>query len=91
VVTTWTKNQKQGNFTPVFGFVLISGGRGRIRTHDLLIRSQSLYPTELRARIAVLTERLGVYGSFDSVAPKGGFDKSVAQPVVERSIGREFS
>lgn len=26
------------------------GGRGRIRTHDLLIRSQSLYPTELRAQ-----------------------------------------
>lgn len=27
------------------------GGRGRIRTHDLLIRSQSLYPTELRAPV----------------------------------------
>ncbi len=28
----------------------ISGAPGRIRTHDLLIRSQTLYPTELPAR-----------------------------------------
>lgn len=31
-----------------------NGGRGRIRTHDLLIRSQSLYPTELRALTALV-------------------------------------
>ena len=28
------------------------GGPGKIRTPDLLIRSQALYPTELRARMA---------------------------------------
>ncbi len=30
------------------GFI---GAPGRIRTHDPLVRSQVLYPTELRARI----------------------------------------
>jgi hypothetical protein len=29
---------------------LIIGAPGRIRTHDPLVRSQVLYPTELRAR-----------------------------------------
>ena len=30
------------------------GAPGRIRTSDLLVRSQALYPAELRAHIAVL-------------------------------------
>ena len=30
------------------------GALKRIRTHDLLVRSQTLYPTELPAQIAVL-------------------------------------
>ncbi len=29
---------------------IVSGAPGRIRTHDPLVRSQVLYPTELRAR-----------------------------------------
>ncbi len=29
----------------------LSGAPGEIRTHDLLIRSQTLYPAELRAHI----------------------------------------
>ena len=31
-----------------------NGGPGRIRTCDLLIRSQTLYPTELRSRYCLL-------------------------------------
>jgi hypothetical protein len=31
-----------------------SGAPGRIRTSDLLVRSQALYPAELRAHIALL-------------------------------------
>ncbi len=30
-------------------FFIVSGAPGRIRTHDPLVRSQVLYPTELRA------------------------------------------
>lgn len=39
----------------IYGGVLgggdLNGALGRIRTPDLLIRSQTLYPAELRARI----------------------------------------
>src|SRR4030095_4024672 len=40
--------------------LLINGAPGKTRTCDLLIRSQTLYPTELRARkdLAVLSERV---------------------------------
>ena len=31
--------------------LLISGAPGEIRTPDLLVRSQALYPTELRAHL----------------------------------------
>jgi hypothetical protein len=33
------------------GNLKITGARGRARTCDLLIRSQTLYPTELRAHL----------------------------------------
>ena len=36
---------------PLSGPVLFNGALGRIRTPDLLIRSQTLYPAELRARM----------------------------------------
>ena len=31
-------------------YIFAYGAPGEIRTHDLLIRSQTLYPTELRAQ-----------------------------------------
>ena len=34
---------------PVVALCLVLGAPGRIRTHDPLVRSQVLYPTELRA------------------------------------------
>ena len=37
-----------------FGYALNGTAEG-IRTPDLLVRSQSLYPTELQAHIALLT------------------------------------
>ena len=33
-------------------FFFLSGAPGRIRTHDPLVRSQVLYPTELLAHIS---------------------------------------
>src|SRR5262249_3063260 len=42
--------------TVLVSFLGLNGAPGRIRTSDLLIRSQSLYPTELRARIAKKAE-----------------------------------
>ena len=39
----------QGNLV-VFLFFEVNGGPGATRTPDLLIRSQMLYPTELRVR-----------------------------------------
>ncbi len=35
----------------VFKIVTVNGAPGRIRTSGLLIRSQSLYPAELRAHM----------------------------------------
>ena len=35
------------------GYQRSSGAPGRIRTSDLLVRSQALYPAELRAHIAM--------------------------------------
>ncbi len=43
------RGQKMSRFRRVF-----SGALGRTRTCDLLIRSQTLYPAELRARAAGL-------------------------------------
>jgi hypothetical protein len=49
------------NYEPVAEFnpnFVVCGGKngapGRIRTSDLLVRSQALYPAELRAHIALL-------------------------------------
>ncbi len=40
---------------PQEGAYLFIGAPGEIRTPDLLVRSQPLYPTELRARETVVT------------------------------------
>ena len=36
------------------------GALGRIRTYDLLVRSQTLYPAELRARVSEIQDNLSV-------------------------------
>ena len=38
---------------------IIIGAPGRIRTHDPLVRSQVLYPTELRALKLVIARKIG--------------------------------
>ncbi len=38
-------------FYLIFNDFYVGGAPGEIRTPDLLVRSQALYPTELRARI----------------------------------------
>ena len=49
--------------THLLGFHIVQiGALGEIRTPDLLVRSQTLYPTELRARVSLenlLAEREG--------------------------------
>ena len=47
---------------PLKGAVFIDGAPGEIRTPDLLVRSQTLYPTELRARDFGLCRRVWVPG-----------------------------
>ena len=44
----------------VIGFISKIGAPGEIRTPDLLVRSQALYPTELRARTFDLLD-LGIF------------------------------
>jgi hypothetical protein len=41
------------------GPFLFIGAPGEIRTPDLLVRSQALYPTELRARRVCINARAG--------------------------------
>ena len=43
---------------------LMIGGPGKIRTPDLLVRSQTLYPTELRARTVPLRSRGAQFNDF---------------------------
>ena len=45
-------NTPRSNYNSMLAYSLfvICGAPGRIRTHDPLVRSQVLYPTELRAR-----------------------------------------
>ncbi len=43
-------------------FIYLSGAPGRIRTSDTLVRSQVLYPTELRARDLNLLSYLSLTG-----------------------------
>jgi hypothetical protein len=42
----------------------LNGASGGIRTHDLLIRSQSLYPTELRAHTLGFNQTLNRISGF---------------------------
>ena len=43
---------------------VVNGGPGEIRTPDLLVRSQTLYPTELRARTVPLRSRGAQFNDF---------------------------
>ena len=54
---------------PDWGPVLIYGAPGRIRTSDRLVRSQVLYPTELRARCSVYSGS-GLYRLTESLTSK---------------------
>ena len=58
VAPTTTPTRIAGTKKPTFvglcHFQEESGGRGRIRTSDRLVRSQVLYPAELRVRIMFL-------------------------------------
>jgi hypothetical protein len=61
-----------GNFDRFFYFIFnnfhVGGAPGEIRTPDLLVRSQALYPTELRAQGArILPHRL-----LTAIASKSG-------------------
>lgn len=65
---------------------LMIGGPGKIRTPDLLVRSQTLYPTELRARGSLIgggcpPARRGLYSGF--VATK----TSAAHPAADSGKG----
>jgi hypothetical protein len=51
------------------------GAPGEIRTPDLLVRSQALYPTELRAQLVVSTRKLNHFLSSNCpvwLSPGGG-------------------
>ena len=58
VALTTTPTRITGTKKPTFvglcHFQEESGGRGRIRTSDRLVRSQVLYPAELRVRSCIL-------------------------------------
>ena len=45
---------KKPTFVGLCHFQEESGGRGRIRTSDRLVRSQVLYPAELRVRSVIM-------------------------------------
>ena len=49
VAPTQIVGTKKPTFVGLCHFQRESGGRGRIRTSDRLVRSQVLYPAELRA------------------------------------------
>ena len=56
----WTNSQssKPAGFKiqkPPFQVAFLNGALGGIRTHNLLIRSQMLYPIELRAHLVFIT------------------------------------
>ena len=53
------------------GCLIFIGGPGGIRTPDLLVRSQTLYPAELRSHIiavfnskAIITKKIWIVNSF---------------------------
>ena len=53
------------------GYCIFIGGPGGIRTPDLLVRSQTLYPAELRSHIiavfnskAIITKKIWIVNSF---------------------------
>ncbi len=80
-----------------FSCTKYNGAPGEIRTPDLLVRSQALYPTELRARVRhqprqltswVSTPRAGVSPLFNPVGFPGLFNLSsppcIPYPLAER-------
>jgi hypothetical protein len=59
------------------------GAPGEIRTPDLLVRSQALYPTELRARIEqndgnTVAERVGLLAACRPLVPSLSLGTAVA-------------
>src|SRR5215212_5423171 len=64
VMLVWGVDEQRARVWQPFVFVV--GAPGRIRTHDPLVRSQVLYPTELRARCGRNCSRVANAG------PNGG-------------------
>jgi hypothetical protein len=67
---------------PVGALLIWLGAPGEIRTPDLLVRSQTLYPTELRARDVVLNRggEGGIHGRLRRLVPCAGSAGSGSNP-----------
>ena len=75
-------NEKGAPMGPLFR---LTGAPGEIRTPDLLVRSQTLYPTELRARFLKLYSNYGgeggMIGRLRRLVPCAGSAGSGSNPV----------
>ena len=68
-----------GDFYPFFYFIFndfyVGGAPGEIRTPDLLVRSQALYPTELRARKGREYDHTNERAPFQCSLPRTGLPR----------------